>query len=148
MYCMCMLFFFFKQKTAYEMRISDWSSDVCSSDLQIRIGVRQIDDQADHDLVVFQVIQERAAGAVSAGDRQRPARAMHDEAEFVPGRIDLPEFLETDRVVLRVRAVGPLVALDQALAEVTAATFGKPLVLGPKFHARRVPGLRLAPMAR
>src|SRR3546814_5415958 len=33
------LFFFFKQKTAYEMRISDWSSDVCSSDLQA--GVRQ-----------------------------------------------------------------------------------------------------------
>src|SRR3546814_4158633 len=30
---MC-LFFFFKQKTAYEMRISDWSSDVCSSDLE------------------------------------------------------------------------------------------------------------------
>src|SRR3546814_5112960 len=31
---MCVLFFFFfKQKTAYEMRISDWSSDVCSSDL-------------------------------------------------------------------------------------------------------------------
>src|SRR3546814_18192833 len=28
-------FFFFKQKTAYEMRISDWSSDVCSSDLRI-----------------------------------------------------------------------------------------------------------------
>src|SRR3546814_3251061 len=31
LFCMC--FFFFKQKTAYEMRISDWSSDVCSSDL-------------------------------------------------------------------------------------------------------------------
>src|SRR3546814_4275954 len=30
MFC---IFFFFKQKTAYEMRISDWSSDVCSSDL-------------------------------------------------------------------------------------------------------------------
>src|SRR3546814_17926609 len=30
---MCACFFFFKQKTAYEMRISDWSSDVCSSDL-------------------------------------------------------------------------------------------------------------------
>src|SRR3546814_1728876 len=28
-------FFFFKQKTAYEMRISDWSSDVCSSDLKL-----------------------------------------------------------------------------------------------------------------
>src|SRR3546814_5502246 len=30
---LCYYFFFFKQKTAYEMRISDWSSDVCSSDL-------------------------------------------------------------------------------------------------------------------
>src|SRR3546814_4784335 len=30
---MICVFFFFKQKTAYEMRISDWSSDVCSSDL-------------------------------------------------------------------------------------------------------------------
>src|SRR3546814_17279343 len=30
---MSVVFFFFKQKTAYEMRISDWSSDVCSSDL-------------------------------------------------------------------------------------------------------------------
>src|SRR3546814_5913361 len=30
------VFFFFKQKTAYEMRISDWSSDVCSSDLSLQ----------------------------------------------------------------------------------------------------------------
>src|SRR3546814_2013098 len=37
---MCFLFFFFKQKTAYEMRISDWSSDVCSSDLG-----RQVHDE-------------------------------------------------------------------------------------------------------
>src|SRR3546814_7197962 len=42
--CICnwlyfVLFFFFKQKTAYEMRISDWSSDVCSSDLiDIQVG--------------------------------------------------------------------------------------------------------------
>src|SRR3546814_5267032 len=35
------MFFFFKQKTAYEMRISDWSSDVCSSDLpERRIAAR------------------------------------------------------------------------------------------------------------
>src|SRR3546814_3404089 len=33
MFLYVILFFFFKQKTAYEMRISDWSSDVCSSDL-------------------------------------------------------------------------------------------------------------------
>src|SRR3546814_20321254 len=43
---MSYLFFFFKQKTAYEMRISDWSSDVCSSDLPIgalRLRVRNED---------------------------------------------------------------------------------------------------------
>src|SRR3546814_10578499 len=39
-YCTC--FFFFKQKTAYEMRISDWSSDVCSSDL-LRADTLQAD---------------------------------------------------------------------------------------------------------
>src|SRR3546814_10639100 len=33
------MFCFFKQKTAYEMRISDWSSDVCSSDLTIYVAV-------------------------------------------------------------------------------------------------------------
>src|SRR3546814_5296143 len=33
---MYLCFFFFKQKTAYEMRISDWSSDVCSSDLELK----------------------------------------------------------------------------------------------------------------
>src|SRR3546814_10336271 len=41
------VFFFFKQKTAYEMRISDWSSDVCSSDLAAaRPGV-------DHLVILF-----------------------------------------------------------------------------------------------
>src|SRR3546814_8851831 len=45
LYVLMCLFFFFKQKTAYEMRISDWSSDVCSSDLLLvdRRGVEIID---------------------------------------------------------------------------------------------------------
>src|SRR3546814_235666 len=38
--------FFFKQKTAYEMRISDWSSDVCSSDLHREVG-RSVDAERD-----------------------------------------------------------------------------------------------------
>src|SRR3546814_740477 len=38
------MFFFFKQKTAYEMRISDWSSDVCSSDLDVyRLGSARVE---------------------------------------------------------------------------------------------------------
>src|SRR3546814_6942206 len=39
---MFLFFFFFKQKTAYEMRISDWSSDVCSSDLSTACGLQSL----------------------------------------------------------------------------------------------------------
>src|SRR3546814_259152 len=45
-------FFFFKQKTAYEMRISDWSSDVCSSDL--KVSYRYLLDPA-YDAVVWAI---------------------------------------------------------------------------------------------
>src|SRR3546814_6679991 len=56
-------FFFFKQKTAYEMRISDWSSDVCSSDLAAAGGVEDgtvgleaaLVDGGDHRVAVFQI---------------------------------------------------------------------------------------------
>src|SRR3546814_2951946 len=42
-----LIFFFFKQKTAYEMRISDWSSDVCSSDLcELTVAHRHAADPA------------------------------------------------------------------------------------------------------
>src|SRR3546814_3917017 len=48
-------FFFFKQKTAYEMRISDWSSDVCSSDLilifRLQLGVFDV-ERVDRRLLI------------------------------------------------------------------------------------------------
>src|SRR3546814_10659762 len=55
-----MLCFFFWQKTAYEMRISDWSSDVCSSDLpECRLGILTLDDHALLVGPVHQVEAER-----------------------------------------------------------------------------------------
>src|SRR3546814_7441132 len=42
------VFFFFKQKTAYEMRISDWSSDVCSSDLPIFVRRATVAHEVAH----------------------------------------------------------------------------------------------------
>src|SRR3546814_4014928 len=45
MFCVA-LFFFFKQKTAYEMRIRDWSSDVCSSDLELTMSQDDTPDLA------------------------------------------------------------------------------------------------------
>src|SRR3546814_2341261 len=48
--------FFFKQKTAYEMRSSDWSSDVCSSDLQRCIGLSRSDQSLRKQLQIVFVI--------------------------------------------------------------------------------------------
>src|SRR3546814_4931822 len=66
--------FFFKQKTAYEMRISDWSSDVCSSDLvPAWLGDRDaIDDPGDGVAVGADFGVERAVGIAS----QRGALAL------------------------------------------------------------------------
>src|SRR3546814_8217460 len=59
-------FFFFKQKTAYEMRISDWSSDVCSSDL---LKAMHID------------YQRRARGALRATATLSPAQRARIAAD-------------------------------------------------------------------
>src|SRR3546814_8635771 len=50
--CSCVCFFFFKQKTAYEVRISDWSSDVCSSDLaRLAEAARSLSDRLEDALI-------------------------------------------------------------------------------------------------
>src|SRR3546814_8499565 len=67
-------FFFFKQKTAYEMRISDWSSDVCSSDLQ-RIG----DDQRQRARALLRDPDDRAVEQIGGRSRaQGPSLAVGD----------------------------------------------------------------------
>src|SRR3546814_17165702 len=107
---MC-FFFFFKQKTAYEMRISDWSSDVCSSDLLVDAVVRQREEERDAVRQIMERAFERFAltrafnrGGVldppmrahrlAGPDRARLAgRIIADgEDEVEPGRAGLREF--------------------------------------------------------
>src|SRR3546814_6832578 len=60
--CFIVFCFFFKQKTAYEMRISDWSSDVCSSDLEIiRVAAKGDGVTADGRHVPFSAPGDRIA---------------------------------------------------------------------------------------
>src|SRR3546814_4367591 len=67
-------FFFYKQKTAYEMRISDWSSDVCSSDL-FRFGAR-IEATRNPPPLPHAIATEMHRGATAArGHGERHARA-------------------------------------------------------------------------
>src|SRR3546814_6558783 len=78
-----MFFFFFKQKTAYEMRISDWSSDVCSSDL--RSGSRNtwgdsvnLDEDAVRSYIVDNALMWMRDYHVD-GLRLDAVHALHDE---------------------------------------------------------------------
>src|SRR3546814_2160136 len=97
----CVSFFFFKQKTAYEMRISDWSSDVCSSDLA-RAGAG---DGSDRDLAAADADQDfgrranqRKAGQVEEIEEGRridaAQRAIEVEGRQVEGGL---EALREDR---------------------------------------------------
>src|SRR3546814_15430352 len=66
-------FFFFKQKTAYEMRISDWSSDVCSSDLEVYHYITHADayglsvEKPSFDLGKIVERSRKVAGQLNAG---------------------------------------------------------------------------------
>src|SRR3546814_6904309 len=73
-------FFFFKQKTAYEMRISDWSSDVCSSDLEEISGGHDLMTIGKHELQTRAYVgafnfkggdQQKKVGQLSGGERNR-----------------------------------------------------------------------------
>src|SRR3546814_1064777 len=77
-------FFFFKQKTAYEMRISDWSSDVCSSDL---LGPGEAGDGADlilavaHAVAIF--LDARKFGQIVRRDRHAFRLAFQNLAQHL-----------------------------------------------------------------
>src|SRR3546814_5767595 len=86
------MFFFFKQKTAYEMRISDWSSDVCSSDLLSLRGASANCRQALSMKLSFGPCCAEACALDRSGCFHRPAagEALHRFAEhpkrLAPGR--------------------------------------------------------------
>src|SRR3546814_4222368 len=68
-----MLFFFFKQKTAYEMRISDWSSDVCSSDLFIEKYI----EQPRH--IEIQVLGDKHGNVIFLHERECSIQRRHQK---------------------------------------------------------------------
>src|SRR3546814_8241111 len=63
--------FFFKQKTAYEMRISDWSSDVCSSDLREVHFLRRGDDAIGDDVALHDAAEDVDEDALHGGILER-----------------------------------------------------------------------------
>src|SRR3546814_13939212 len=97
---MCLFFFFFKQKTAYEMRISDWSSDVCSSDLfysELVWDTRKVRARADGGSVDWVILRNRLAH-LEARNMRRVGDALGELAKRVGFRV-IPGLSE--RVIYR-----------------------------------------------
>src|SRR3546814_13775794 len=89
------MFFFFKQKTAYEMRISDWSSDVCSSDLRhmlldITKWVAQIDSVDRIPEMVSRGYALAASGRPGPVALVMPEDMLDDEAAIPDAPKELP----------------------------------------------------------
>src|SRR3546814_12400208 len=88
-----MCVFFFKQKTAYEMRISDWSSDVCSSDLTVRsaspkaVHLRASRSTFSHHAVIHHDASPAAIAAAGALLSEAPALRCHDAS---PAPLSMP----------------------------------------------------------
>src|SRR3546814_3690241 len=78
------MFFFYKQKTAYEMRISDWSSDVCSSDL-VDLHAQAV--AAREGVVWRDEVHRRGAGADRNGNGLTVAQ-RHDERSISDRGVD------------------------------------------------------------
>src|SRR3546814_1057126 len=93
------MFFFFKQKTAYEMRISDWSSDVCSSDLlhQLRraVGADDRDLQRLFDLALGPALGQGQDPEQQRRHQQRPHHQRQHQRAAVAR--ELAQFLEANR---------------------------------------------------
>src|SRR3546814_6547654 len=68
------VFFFFKQKTAYEMRISDWSSDVCSSDLPK--ALQGYESAVNH--WIIPTLGRKRVGTLKPSDVRAVTRAVFD----------------------------------------------------------------------
>src|SRR3546814_9506623 len=90
--------FFFKQKTAYEMRISDWSSDVCSSDLDRRDATRCArQPRVEHDALAD--VEARSVGT-AADDLADDFVAHHlrERAQPAHGGVGIAFEVEQDQL--------------------------------------------------
>src|SRR3546814_20298097 len=95
--------FFFKQKTAYEMRISDWSSDVCSSDLGLI---------NPHDIMFYDATGEQAKHRTHPDILGPLRREPGDPIYEVDNKFDLPESFYKDDLSTKPEAHSAIVRLN------------------------------------
>src|SRR3546814_3610809 len=109
-----MCVFFFRQKTAYEMRISDWSSDVCSSDLAQKVSApqgRNTTDTPSQRHPIWYAWSDDGAMAAKRQDDSTVKPSIQPDASGLPLTIDGRKLdYGHNRRLIRVTAQGQLLA--------------------------------------
>src|SRR3546814_19521528 len=143
------MFFFFKQKTAYEMRISDWSSDVCSSDLRTRFPrVERHEHGADRERAPgadrpFGIVAHGDGDAVALADAQPVGQGAAKGARGAPMGLERPPLLLIPQQVAGAEAAACVEQRAQVLrpADIAATSTPADPALGHLHRgARRVGG--------
>src|SRR5216117_4232512 len=143
-------FFFFKQKTAYEIRKGDWSSDVCSSDLDAALG-EQLVEREKINAILQGIIDEatspwgikvsivevkdveipsgmqRAMARQAEAERERRAKVINAEGEFQASERlkDAAKVIEEHPVALQLRYLQTLLELGSSAS--TTIVFPAPI---------------------
>src|SRR3546814_12649133 len=130
--CCVVFFFFVKVKTAYEMRISDWSSDVCSSDLgrwgfsdteMERFIIDRVEEQKKygvaHRAMLAELCRERGL-AIASHDDACPA---HVEEAVADGAV-IAEFPPTNEAARAARAAGLSILLGAPTIDLDGSPSG------------------------
>src|ERR1700722_14734012 len=93
---------------------------------QIRVLIVQVNDEADRNQIVVEMIEERAAAGAVA---ERPAHRMLHQAAAKLFRRDLPQLLQADADILRLPVLRQRKTLDQNLGQAAARAFGEQRIL-------------------
>src|SRR6202046_1479401 len=114
---------------------------------QRRIGVVQVNHKTDDDLIFLDMIEERATTSFGI---QRPPEGMLHQPWPVQGRINLPQLLDAEAILLRLAALVQLEAGDDLLGQRPSRALGEKRVFSPQLHAssKRVFRLRGGANAR
>src|SRR3546814_7699458 len=91
--CVNNFYVIFKQKTAYEMRISDWSSDVCSSDLNCGVKLVYVETPDDVD----RAVNEKTASMHFLGSALNQGKIKYEEWVALANKHNLPASIDIAR---------------------------------------------------
>ena len=91
----------------------------------MRIAIAQVNNEADGNLIIFKVVEVGAPEGSSRTKIEGPSYGMHDFPCLMLARVDIPDFLKPDTIVLSIRVCIEFEFCNQLFAKMASAAFGE-----------------------